>query len=199
LSHEALTQISEDTLKNIAEFEQRRLCQNAVTTAYTVKTPEGRERRGMIRLKRILVPTDFSESANRALAYGCELADKFDAEIHVLFVVKESVPYHGYDWEPEDEVAEQLASLPGTPWDKTLRVERNVRVGPPFFEIITEARDKDVDLIVMGTHGYGPIKHMLIGSVAERVVRQAPCPVLTICPAGFQTSPNLLTSRRSQP
>lgn len=137
-------------------------------------------------VKKILTPTDFSDTANRALTYACELAEKFSAQLYLLYVIKEPVPYHGYDLEPEEEITEKMSRLPGEPWSEKLRIERIVRMGPPFLEIITEAHEKQVDMIVMGTHGYGPIKHMLIGSVAERVVRRAPCPVLTIRPAEFK-------------
>jgi len=61
-----------------------------------------------------------------------------------------------------------------------LRVELVMEQGSPFLEIIRYAKDHDIDLIVMGTHGRGPIAHMLMGSVAEKVVRRAPCPVLTV-------------------
>ena len=115
-----------------------------------------------------------------ALRYACEIADRFEAALHILHVEKEPVPYHGYDFNWDEETRRKIEELPGDPWDQKLQVTRNVRMGPPFLEIICEAKDKSIDLIVMGTHGYGLLKHMLIGSVAEKVVRKAPCPVLTI-------------------
>ena len=134
----------------------------------------------MIQMTKILLATDFSENAEVALRYACEIADRFQAALHILHVQKEPVPYHGYDWKGDEETRRRIEELPGDPWNQKLRVTRNVRFGPPFLEIVCEAKDESIDLIVMGTHGHGPLKHMLIGSVAEKVVRKAPCPVLTL-------------------
>ncbi len=65
-------------------------------------------------------------------------------------------------------------------WEATFTIERAVRVGVPYVEIVRYAHEHDVDLIVMSTHGRGAVGHMLFGSLAERVVRRAPCPVLTV-------------------
>ena len=134
----------------------------------------------MIQWTKILVATDFSENAEVALGYACEIADRFEAALHILHVVNEPVPHHGYDFEREQETRRKIEDLPGDPWDQELQVTRNLRTWPPFHEIICEAKHESIDLIVMGTHGYGPVTHMLIGSVAEKVVRKAPCAVLTI-------------------
>ncbi len=134
----------------------------------------------MIQLTKILVAMDFSENAEIALRYACEIGDRFEAALHILHVVKESVPYERYQFQGDEETRRKIEELPGVLWDQKLQITRNVRTGPPFFEIICEAKDKSIDLIVMGTHGHGPLRHMLIGSVSERVVRRAPCPVLTI-------------------
>jgi nucleotide-binding universal stress UspA family protein len=71
-------------------------------------------------------------------------------------------------------------------WAEGRTIIREMREGRPFVEIIRYADEADIDLIVMGTHGWGPISHMLVGSVAEKVVRKAHCPVLTIRPAGHE-------------
>ena len=134
----------------------------------------------MIDVRKILVPTDFSENAGLALDYACEFAVRFEARIRILHVVKEPVPYHGYKRAWDEETREQIEALPGSAWDQKIEVTRNVRWGPPFFEILCEAKDEEADLIVMGTHGQGMLKHVLIGSVAEKVVRQARCPVVTV-------------------
>ncbi len=134
----------------------------------------------MLQIKRILVPTDFSDSARHAMRLACELAETFGAEIRLLHVQKDSAPYHGYDFDCPDELRCDLDSLPGLPWSETLCVTRAIRVGPPPLEIVTEAVESDSDMIVIGTQGHGAIKHLLLGSVAEKVVRTASCPVVTV-------------------
>jgi len=149
----------------------------------------------MITIKSLLVPTDFSDASAAALRYGCALARAFDSTVHLLHVVQDP---HVQPWAAEafgvslagvlerweqDAMAqlERLAAEgPG------LRVERVTRVGHPYVEIVTYAAESRVGLIVMGTHGRGPVAHMLLGSVAERVVRKAPCPVLTVRPGDPQ-------------
>jgi nucleotide-binding universal stress UspA family protein len=69
---------------------------------------------------------------------------------------------------------------------KGRKVVRAFRTGSPYVEIVTYASENDIDLIILGTHGRGAIAHMLLGSIAEKVVRKAPCPVLTVRPAGHQ-------------
>ena len=79
-----------------------------------------------------------------------------------------------------------LESLLSAEWMKGKNVVRATRMGSPFVEITTYAKEKDVDLIVLGTHGRSAIAHILLGSVAEKVVRKSPCPVLTVHPHGHQ-------------
>jgi nucleotide-binding universal stress UspA family protein len=143
----------------------------------------------MIRLKKILVPTDFSDCSDAALRYGRELASVFKAELHVLHVVQD--PYT-QPWAAEafpaplgDLLDQWQAQARTRMTEKVPEAEREhtfvaAVVGSPFFEIVQYAQDQRIDLIVIGTHGRGPLGHMLLGSVAERVVRKAPCPVLTV-------------------
>ena len=142
----------------------------------------------MIQLKRILVPSDFSEYSSNAVLYGCELAAKFDAELHLLHAV-ELVPItytEGAYFSPESQAeitrdaANRLSELPDAAWCEKLNVTRATVEGHPFVQIIRYAKENDIDLIVIGSHGRGAIAHMLLGSVAEKVVRKAPCPVLTV-------------------
>jgi nucleotide-binding universal stress UspA family protein len=77
-------------------------------------------------------------------------------------------------------ISEKLDQQPGSPWDENLTVVREIRQGSPFLEIIRYAKEKNIDLIVLGTHGRSGLAHVMLGSVAERVVRIAPCPVLTV-------------------
>lgn len=147
----------------------------------------------MIRIERILVPTDFSEHSMQAIKYACEIADRFSAELHLLNVVQPVVlatPYAGAVPEealyPVPGAEKELAELTDPGFEKLKAIERTVRMGTPFVEIVRHAKEHDIDLIVMGTHGRGVLMHALIGSVAERVVRKAPCPVLTVRPEGHQ-------------
>ncbi|MBI1311466.1 universal stress protein [bacterium] len=152
----------------------------------------------MINLQRILLPTDFSAAAAAAVPYACELAATFGAELHVLYVIHDlaaempdfgmGLAFPGYlDHVPqqreklEEQAIQHLAKVLPSGWSKA-RVILATRLGPPFQRIIEYAREHQSDLIVMGTHGRGMLKHTLLGSVAERVVRKAPCPVLTIHP-----------------
>jgi nucleotide-binding universal stress UspA family protein len=145
----------------------------------------------MIDLHRILVPTDFSKHSENALLYAVAFAEKFDAELHLLHVVQDLalfVPDTVAGTPPIVPPVDQLTASVREALDRVIRehgLERlrvcpEVREGTPFYEIIRCARDKDIDLIVMGTHGRSGLAHVLLGSVSEKVVRKAPCPVLTV-------------------
>jgi nucleotide-binding universal stress UspA family protein len=151
----------------------------------------------MIQLQRILVPTDFSDCSTIALRYGAALAERFGSEVHIVHVVQDLValaPEPGLSFPPPGEYLQELQSsaerslerLPGEGVALAGPVTRRVLQGPPFVELIRYAREQDIDLIVMGTHGRSGLAHVLLGSVAERVVRKAPCPVLTVRPEGHQ-------------
>ena len=146
----------------------------------------------MIQLKRILVPTDFSEHSERAAAYAVELARRFQAEevhcIHVSDIPADLLATSAYYMTgPSEQFIEQVRqesrkslesfvqkNLAGVPV-KTAFLE-----GRPFVEIIRYAREKNIELVVIATHGRTGLKHALFGSVAEKVVRKAPCPVLVV-------------------
>jgi universal stress protein A len=143
----------------------------------------------MIALKRVLVPTDFSICSDAALKYARALCEAFDGKLHLLHVIQD--PYT-QPWAAEafpaplaemleqwqQQARERLASLlsAGERAGATIATV----VGSPFYEIVRYATEQQVDLIVIGTHGRGALSHMLLGSVAEKVVRKAPCPVLTV-------------------
>ncbi len=142
----------------------------------------------MIRLQKILVPVDFSRHSEIARNYGCDFAEKFGAELHLLTVVQEmigdmdafyAVPGN-YAQEVRAESERRLATFLDPKWSNGKNISRYAVSGVPFLEIVRYARENAIDLIVMGTHGRGAVKHILMGSVAERVVRTAPCPVLTV-------------------
>jgi nucleotide-binding universal stress UspA family protein len=144
----------------------------------------------MIALNRILVATDFSEASGAALRYGRALAETFGASLHVLHVIEDRfipgpstegyLPMPGYFEEMERQAHEQLSKLLSASERDKLHAQVETKHGSPFVEIVRYAKAHDIDLIVIGTHGRGPIAHMLMGSVAEKVVRKAPCPVLTV-------------------
>jgi nucleotide-binding universal stress UspA family protein len=143
----------------------------------------------MIRLQRILVPTDFSDSARHALTYGLSFAREYHAELLLLHVV-EIVPV-GYasDLFPAPMAAvfqevstyarAELAQLGALARERGVTSRELVSQGKPSAEIVKAAREHDVDVIVLGTHGKGMLDKALFGSTTERVVRRAPCPVLT--------------------
>ena len=143
----------------------------------------------MITIKTILVPTDFSECSDAAVKYGRAMADTFGASLHLLHGVQdpytqpwaaEAVPAPLGDmlaqWQAQARVRLQELMPEGARADVMVAVQ----VGSPFQEIVRYAEEQAIDLIVIGTHGRGPLGHMLLGSVAEKVVRKAPCPVLTV-------------------
>ncbi len=151
----------------------------------------------MIKLERILFPTDFSECGRAAGKYAQALAERFGAELHILHVLADmammlpepasalSLPPN-YLTEMKREAEQALDRiLPGNEGGR-LRIVRATRMGNTFGEIVSYADENNIDLIVVGTHGRGAVAHMLLGSVAEKVVRKAHCPVLTVRPTGHQ-------------
>ncbi len=144
----------------------------------------------MIRIQRILVPVDLSEYSQHAFPYACELAGSYGATLHLLHVIDAQwVATTGGFAFPElgSNILERLekdgeaglAQLTDSIGAST-EVVTNLRVGSPHVQIVQYARDEEIDLIVLATHGHGGLKHALIGSVAEKVVQMAPCPVLTV-------------------
>jgi nucleotide-binding universal stress UspA family protein len=144
----------------------------------------------MVPIRRILFPTDFSEHSEHAWAYALRFAQEFSAAIHLLHVVApppRMTESYSFQFDPEKflqaATTEALAGmdhLTRAAQAQGLTVSPEVRVGVDFSEIIDYARKSEADLIVMATHGRTGLAHALMGSVAEKVVRKAPCPVLTI-------------------
>lgn len=144
----------------------------------------------MAGFQKILWPTDFSECSQHALAVACEIAARYGAELHLLNVLQDLdaiAPEGGggfalfEDWLPKlRELAEQkLAELPG-PAGAGLKVVRATRPGAPINEVLKYADEIKADLIVIGTHGRTGLLHLLMGSVAENIVRYSPHSVLTV-------------------
>lgn len=143
-----------------------------------------------IRFKRIVCAVDFSDSSDHAQRYAIGLAEVFGAELRLVHVVEipymptyslAGVPNLVLPVEQFEEAArkhmEQAVEACRAVHGKT---EGAVRTGTPFVEVINYAREIEADLIVVGTHGRTGLSHMLIGSVAEKIVRKAPCPVLSV-------------------
>ncbi len=144
--------------------------------------------------ERILVPVDFSEFSEGTVRAACELARRFKSEIHLLHVIptldyfapyESFVPVANLEAVQKDVEAEVYAGLAALArFAEEVAVEKAIRQGTAFVEIIEYARGENIDLIVMATHGRSGIEQALLGSVAEKVVRRSPCPVLTFRPKG---------------
>jgi universal stress protein A len=145
----------------------------------------------MTRITRILVPTDFSPTADAALDYAFGLAERFGASLQLLHVLEDPFIYEGISAEAYiseapltraamlEDARDRLAHRAG-PRQPQVPVETEVLFGHGARTIAEYAAERGIDLIVMGTHGRTGIAHVLLGSVAERLVRTAPCPVLTV-------------------
>lgn len=144
----------------------------------------------MISFKTILVPTDFSDASHAALRTAVEMAAGFHAKLILLHVYEHLVYYSdmpmgmtdivGLEQSVRSSAEQSLKSLLETDVRNQCECETVLVQGKPFVEIIRIAKEKHADLIVMSTHGRGGIEHMLLGSVTEKVVRKAPCAVLTL-------------------
>ncbi|MBM4054612.1 MAG: universal stress protein [Planctomycetes bacterium] len=144
----------------------------------------------MINVKKILLPTDFSPCAKHALQYALSLATLFKAKLYILYVVPKmnisisagGIMYPAFKiYEDLEEKAKvKMRHLIPKRFFEQIEVKNIIVRGTPYVEIVKIAKKHDIDLITIATHGRTGIAHTLIGSTAERVVRKAPCPVLTI-------------------
>ncbi len=141
----------------------------------------------VFKLKKILVPVDFSECSDKALQYAIPFARQFDAELVLLHVVQ---PFVAMPEMPSVDAAlvqkqmresgkKQLDALQQT-IDEEITSRTLLRVGNPHVEIINAAKESGIDLIILSTHGRTGLAHVFLGSNAERVVRHAGCPVLIV-------------------
>lgn len=151
----------------------------------------------MIQIRNILAPTDFSVPSRHALKYASELAKRFDAKLHLVTVVENLIPLvpeAGMLFTQQAERLEEqqkaarhaLEKMSADPELLPLKPRLHVLAGGAPAEILALAKLHDIDLIVIGTHGRTGLSHLLMGSVAERIVRLSPCPVLTVHPEGHQ-------------
>lgn len=144
----------------------------------------------MIALKTILFPTDFSDYSMYALEYAVGFARQFRSRLVIMHVVDIFLydPAYFAPYVPdqrafddfEKRARERIAEIAREKIPPGIEVETVVKQGRPFAEIVREARERGVDLIVTATHGRTGITHVLFGSNAEKIVRHAPCPVLSI-------------------
>jgi len=141
-------------------------------------------------IKKILVPIDFSDYSKNALGYAADFAKLFNAELILIYVVEPviyppdfsmgQIAVPSMDIELDKRAKEELENLAKKQIPKELKTEILVKTGKPFIEIIETAGEIKADLIIIATHGHSGVEHMLFGSTAEKVVRKAPCPVLTL-------------------
>jgi nucleotide-binding universal stress UspA family protein len=142
------------------------------------------------RIRSILFPTDFSEYSKKALPYALSFAESYGADLHVLhvfeqrihpafYIMDKSTPFD-LDRGLRDRALDALDESVYDDLRDKINFKCEVASGKPFVEIINYARDKEIDLIVIATHGLTGLEYMVIGSTTERVVRKAPCPVLSI-------------------
>lgn len=142
----------------------------------------------MVLATNILVPTDFSECSERALEYAFELASKLGATVHLLHVYAPPVSPESVDFtvlatgEIHNAAVESLERVVQKAPPGAKLGERQVLMGDPRGVIVQTAQRLGADLIVLGTHGRKGFKRLVLGSVAETVVRSAPCPVLAVRP-----------------
>ena len=146
----------------------------------------------MIGIKKVLVATDFGPASETAVNYGRELARTFQGTLELIHVVEhlDVLPQAGYEYVPLPAgVLEDIERAAAQETERLLtdedRRELQARAftvvdSTPAAAIVKQAKDSGADLIVVGTHGRGALAHLFLGSVAERVVRLAPCPVLTV-------------------
>lgn len=142
----------------------------------------------MPQIKNILLPTDFSEATVAATQHAVAIAKRFNATLHLLHVIEdplalapifESIPLpprQSFETYAQDRLENWISD----PDRDDLKLELHWLHGHPVTRIVEFAADHRMDLIVIGTHGRGVISHALLGSVAEKLLRQAPCPVMTI-------------------
>lgn len=141
-------------------------------------------------IKKILVPVDFSDYSKRALRYAVDFSKHFNSELILISVIEPmiypadfsmgQVAIPATDQNLTERIENELKTLEENEIGGQVKSKRIIKSGKPFYEIVETAREEDVDLIIIATHGHTGVEHLLFGSTAEKVVRKAPCPVLTL-------------------
>jgi universal stress protein A len=141
-------------------------------------------------ISKVLVPIDFSDYSKSALKYAVNFVKYFKANLILVYVVEPviyppdfsmgQIVIPSVDLEMDKRAIEELNKLAEQEIPTEIKVKSIVKTGKPFIEIIETAAEEDIDLIIIATHGHTGVEHILFGSTAEKVVRKAPCPVLTL-------------------
>lgn len=141
-------------------------------------------------IKKILVPIDFSDHSKDSLKYAVNLAKLFNSELILIYVIEPvvyppdfsmgQIAIPSVDLEMDKRASEELNNLAKKEIPGELKTKTTVKTGKPYIEIINFASEEKVDLIIIATHGHTGVEHILFGNTAEKVVRKAPCPVLTL-------------------
>lgn len=141
-------------------------------------------------IKKILVPIDFSDYSKSSLKYAVNFIKIFKAELFIIYVVEPviyppdfsmgQIAIPTVDLEMDKRAVEELNKLAKKEIPEDIKVHTVVKTGKPFLEIIETAAEENIDLIIIASHGHTGVEHLLFGSTAEKVVRKAPCPVLTL-------------------
>lgn len=141
-------------------------------------------------IKRILVPIDFSEHSKNALRYAINFAKIFQSKLHLIYVLEPviypadfsmgQIAFPSMDVELDSRAKEELDKLAEREVGAQVPYETIVKTGKPFVEINESAAELNIDLIIIASHGESGVEQILFGSTAEKVVRKAPCPVLSL-------------------
>ena len=141
-------------------------------------------------ISKVLVPIDFSDYSKSALKYAVNFVKHFSAQLFLIYVVEPviyppdfsmgQIAIPSVDLEMDKRAIEELNKLAEQEIPAEIKVKSIVKTGKPFIEILETASEENVDLIIIATHGHTGVEHILFGSTAEKVVRKASCPVLTL-------------------
>ncbi len=141
-------------------------------------------------ISKVLVPIDFSDYSKNALKYAVNFVKLFKAQLFLIYVVEPviyppdfsmgQIAIPSVDLEMDKRAIDELDKLANQEIPAEIKVKSIVKTGKPFIEIIETASEENVDLIIIATHGHTGMEHILFGSTAEKVIRKAPCPVLTL-------------------
>ena len=156
--------------------------------ALSSSEPQSAPQGGILCLQHILVPVDFSAPARKAVAYAVAFARQFHARLTLLHVMEMSFAGTGMaeievpllENEIRQNALQEMETLCKEALDPSVPSSTQIRIGRPWHEICLAAKELNVDLLIVGTHGYTGLTHVVMGSTAERVVRHAPCPVLVV-------------------
>ncbi|MBA4250305.1 MAG: universal stress protein [Chlorobiaceae bacterium] len=141
-------------------------------------------------IKKIIVPVDFSDFSKSALKYSVQFAKNFSSELIITYVIEPiiyppdfsmgQIALPSVNLQMDERAKEELEKLVKIEIGEEVPVRIVIRTGKPFVEIIELAREEEADLIIISSHGHSGVEYILFGSTADKVVRKAPCPVLTL-------------------